>query len=195
MRPLRRLRSLYGNLSARSSSLKLELDVAQLATDLDPFNDDFWEDLQHLRVAYQQACWDDVSAAKQRAKVKWLSDGDANTRYFHQVVKEKRHTHHIHSICNSDGIYVYDDSVPCAFIDHFKSIIGTKHAPVSPSMPLTLFSNHLSLTDANYMIRPIQDEEIRKVLFSIGNNKAPGSDGFSSKFLRWLGMLWVTICY
>ncbi|KAJ9565118.1 hypothetical protein OSB04_001084 [Centaurea solstitialis] len=182
--PLRKLRASYGNLTEKTVVLKHELDTIQLAMDLDPSNETLREDLQHLRVAYQRACWNDMSASRQRAKVKWLSEGDSNTRYFHQVVKEKRHVHQIHSVCNSAGVFVYDMEVATAFIDHFKSIIGTVDSSVVPIMDEALFPARLSLADSNYMIRPILDDEIKDAIFQIGNDKAPGSDGFSSKFYK-----------
>ncbi|KAJ9541740.1 hypothetical protein OSB04_028246 [Centaurea solstitialis] len=182
--PIRRLRSLHGNLSEKSVVLKSELDTLQLAMDLDPNNGDLREDLEHVRLAYQQSCWNDMSAARQRAKVKWLSDGDSNTRYFHQVVKEKRHAKQIYSVCNSDGTFVYDGEVAEAFIEHFKLIIGTSDPMVDPTMPQEMFLKQLSLADALHMIRPIQDAEIKDAIFQIGNDKAPGSDGFSAKFFK-----------
>ncbi|KAJ9561591.1 hypothetical protein OSB04_006751 [Centaurea solstitialis] len=182
--PLRKLRSAYGNLSAMSASLKEELDIAQLAADLDPGNVELEVDVMHIRDAYQKSCWADFSATRQRAKVRWLSEGDANTRFFHKVLQERQHSKHLHSICNLDGVYVFDDHVPLAFIDHFISIIGTTDTSVIPSLPEDLFTRHLSIAQANHMIRRVQDDEIKDALFSIGNDKAPGSDGFSSKFFK-----------
>ncbi|KAJ9536546.1 hypothetical protein OSB04_un000298 [Centaurea solstitialis] len=182
--PFRKLRSSYGNLTETTQSLKHELDTVQLATDLYPSDMGLKEDLEHLRVAYQQACWNDMCAAKQRAKVKWLSQGDSNTKYFHQVVKEKRNSHHIHSVCNSEGVFVYDLDVATAFIDHFKMIIGSRDDTVNPHMPLDLFTRKLELGDSLHMIRAITDEEIKGALFQIGNDKAPGPDGFSAKFFK-----------
>ncbi|KAJ9536540.1 hypothetical protein OSB04_un000292, partial [Centaurea solstitialis] len=182
--PLRRLRSAYGNLSSRATSLKGELDVAQLAADFDPDNVDARENVKRIRADYQKACWVDISAARQRAKVKWLTEGDANTRYFHKAVEEKRHAQHIHAICRADGTYVYDDEVVNAFLDHFISIIGTEDPLVSPEMYLDMFTTRLVLGDALHMVRPIEDKEIRDAIFDIGNEKAPGSDGFSSKFYK-----------
>ncbi|KAJ9545694.1 hypothetical protein OSB04_025401 [Centaurea solstitialis] len=165
-------------------ALKHELDTVQLAMDLDPYNDALREDLEHYRLAYQQACWNNMSAARQRAKVKWLADGDANTKYFHQVVREKRHSHHIHSVSNSDGIFVYGKDVAIAFIDHFKQIIGTRDDSLDPNMPADLFVSKVSFVDAIHMIRPIVDSEIKDAMFQIGNDKAPGSDGFTSNFFK-----------
>ncbi|KAJ9535959.1 hypothetical protein OSB04_un000877 [Centaurea solstitialis] len=182
--PLRKLRSAYGSLSARTRDLKEDLDVAQLSADLDPGNNGLAQEVKRIREAYQKSCWVDLSASRQRAKVKWLAEGDANTRYFHRVIEERQHSRHIHSVCNAAGEYVFDDDVAMAFIDHFMSIIGTKDLQVIPEMSDSLFQNRLSMGNSIHMIRVVQDSEIRDALFSIGNDKAPGSDGFSSKFFK-----------
>ena len=76
-------------------SLKHELDVVQLAIVSDPFNPELREDLISFRLAYQQACNDAESEARQRAEVRWLSEGDSNTRYFHNVVHERCHSNNV----------------------------------------------------------------------------------------------------
>ncbi|KAJ9536466.1 hypothetical protein OSB04_un000347 [Centaurea solstitialis] len=182
--PFRKLRSTYGNLSSRSVSLKEELDVVQLTADLDPHNSELGKEVERVRDAYQKSCWADFAAARQRAKVKWLTEGDANTRYFHRVIEERRHVRHMHSVCNMEGVFVYDDDVPTAFIEHFVSIFGTRDESVIHDMDVTLFDTRLSIAESNHMIRQIQDLEIRDAMFGIGNDKAPGSDGFSSKFFK-----------
>ncbi|XP_024989206.1 uncharacterized protein LOC112523760 [Cynara cardunculus var. scolymus] len=67
---LRKLRNSYGNLGKRVSFLKTELDRIQLDVDMDPSNDELGLELGHIRIAYQNACWDEECAAKQRAKIK-----------------------------------------------------------------------------------------------------------------------------
>ncbi|KAJ9545220.1 hypothetical protein OSB04_024927 [Centaurea solstitialis] len=182
--PLRHLRNSYGDLAVRTSKVKHELDVIQLAVDLDPFNDALKEDLKALRVAYQQARKNEEVSASQRAKVKWLREGDSNTRFFHMVVKEKRYAQQVHSIRNSCGVYVYDDEVPLSFVENLKFLLGTRDDSLDPIMPSKWFLNPLCLSDALHMIRPISDSDIRNAMFSIGNEKAPGSDGFTAKFFK-----------
>ncbi|GKA84664.1 putative reverse transcriptase domain-containing protein [Tanacetum coccineum] len=46
-----------------------------------------------------------------------------------------------------------------------------------------------SKSKGNYMVHDVSDVEIKKALFDIDSNKAPGPDGFSSEFLRILGKL------
>ncbi|GKD54771.1 RNA-directed DNA polymerase, eukaryota, reverse transcriptase zinc-binding domain protein [Tanacetum coccineum] len=47
-----------------------------------------------------------------------------------------------------------------------------------------LFTTKLSPYEASQMIKPITDNEIKKVMFSTADNKAPGPDGFSAKFFK-----------
>ena len=178
-----RLRASYGNLSAKMHSLRHELGVVQLAMDLDPFNPELREDLISFRLAYQQACNDAESEARQRAKVRWLSEDDSNTHYFHNVVHERCHSNNLFSVSDVNGNMVYDDDVPLAFIDHLKSFMGSRDTNLEPNMPQDLYHSRLSLSDAIHMVRPITDDEIKYAMFQIGNNKALGSDGFSSFIL------------
>ncbi|KAJ9561655.1 hypothetical protein OSB04_006815 [Centaurea solstitialis] len=183
-KPLANLRNTYGDLSLRVKKAKNELDVIQLACDMDPCNMALRDDLMALRVAYTQARYDEETAALQRAKVKWLKEGDSNTRFFHSVISEKRHSQQIHSICNSTGSYVYDDDVPMAFLDYFKSIIGTTDHSIDPSVPDGLITNQISTAEAMFMVRPFSDNDVKEAMFGIGNEKAPGPDGFSAKFFK-----------
>ncbi|XP_024981682.1 uncharacterized protein LOC112518274 [Cynara cardunculus var. scolymus] len=162
--PLRKLRNSYGNLGQRVSFLKAELDRIQLEVDTDPSNDELGLELGHIRIAYQNACWVEEWAAKQRAKINWLNEGDMNTKFFHKVIKERNYYNSIHSVCSSGGEYFYGEDVPKVFVGHFKDFLGGTNVSSDPTMLDALFLRTLSLSDANY--------------------KAPGSDGFSSKFFK-----------
>ncbi|KAJ9536620.1 hypothetical protein OSB04_un000169 [Centaurea solstitialis] len=182
--PLRKLRGECGNFSKRVSTIKTELDEIQAACDNEPYNVELMEDLAHIQLAYQQARKDEEVYLAQRAKIKWLNEGDGNTRYFHNAVKERKGKNFIRSVCDLNGNYTYDNGVEAVFVDHFHSILGTEDRMACPDLQHDLFESKLSLSEALHMIRPIQDSEIKDAIFSIGNDKAPGSDGFSSKFFK-----------
>ncbi|KAJ9539129.1 hypothetical protein OSB04_031862 [Centaurea solstitialis] len=82
------------------------------------------------------------------------------------------------------GNFVIGDGVGSTFLNHFQSILGTRDLGVDANIPPDRFTTSLSLTQSLDIIRPISDEEIKNAIFSIGNDKAPGSDGFSSKFFK-----------
>nr|GEZ01831.1 hypothetical protein [Tanacetum cinerariifolium] len=113
---------------------------------VDSFNADLRKKEMECLIAYKDALKDEESMLKQRAKVDWLSEGDANTKLFHKTVKVKR----------------VDSMV---------------------DMP-SLFTKRLSRDEADYMVRPVSKDEIKGVVFSMNDDKAPGPDWFSSKFFK-----------
>ncbi|KAJ9542512.1 LOW QUALITY PROTEIN: hypothetical protein OSB04_029018 [Centaurea solstitialis] len=182
--PLRCLRNRFGDVSKRVTFLKTELDAVQLACDLDPSNNDLLEDLAHLFLAYERALIDENSYFRQRAKITWLKEGDTNTKFFHNAVKERRGRNVIRAIQDMEGNFVFDDDVSTVLVNHFQVFLGMKDPAVVADLSLDLFVNRLSLADSLEMIRPTTNEDIKHALFSIGNDKAPGSDGFSAKFFK-----------
>ncbi|KAJ9538795.1 hypothetical protein OSB04_031528 [Centaurea solstitialis] len=114
------------------------------------------------------------------------SYGDVSKRVKKLKVEldEKQGRRFIDSVCDRNGSVVMGDAVATTFLDHFQEILGTSDDLVVPVIPLGLFSAKLQLTEALDIIRPITDKEIRDSIFAIGNDKAPGSDGFTSKFFK-----------
>ncbi|GJX56156.1 hypothetical protein Tco_0286053 [Tanacetum coccineum] len=98
--------------------------------------------------AFKEALKDEELFLRQKSKIEWFSEGDCNSKYFHNVVKGR---------INRGRIF------------------GGRH--VLPfNNPDLLFTNKLSEGGAVYMIRDISDNEIKAALFDIDNNKAPGPD-------------------
>ncbi|GJQ97256.1 hypothetical protein Tco_0008395 [Tanacetum coccineum] len=87
-----------------------------------------------------------------KAKVEWLKLGDANTAYFHKVVKIQATRNHIDCVTTTNGVNVDGDQ--------------------------------LSSDVANHMIRDVSDQEIHEAMFVMGDNKAPGPDGYIAVFFK-----------
>jgi hypothetical protein len=62
--------------------------------------------------------------ARQRAKIAWLKEGDANIAFFHQHAAYRRQKNVIHSI-QVDGAVVSDHAAMAeATFEHFQSLLG-----------------------------------------------------------------------
>ncbi|GJU81457.1 putative reverse transcriptase domain-containing protein [Tanacetum coccineum] len=119
----------------------------------------------------------------QKAKVEWLKLGDANSAYFDKVVKGQASRNRIDCVTTSEGVCLDGDQVPLIFIDHYTSFLGQPGITTDLDM-YGLFSNKLSDEEALHMIRDISNQEVCDAMFSIGDNKAPGPDGYSSAFFK-----------
>nr|GEW78269.1 retrovirus-related Pol polyprotein from transposon TNT 1-94 [Tanacetum cinerariifolium] len=52
---------------------------------------------------YVVASNEELKLLHQKAKIKWLSEGDQNTTYFHGILKSRKHKGRIESICDKNG--------------------------------------------------------------------------------------------
>nr|GEW87147.1 RNA-directed DNA polymerase, eukaryota, reverse transcriptase zinc-binding domain protein [Tanacetum cinerariifolium] len=109
-------------------------------------NDDF---LEHYGQAHAE---DEIKLLHQKMKIKWLSEGDRNTAYFHKVLKARKHKCTMESICGEDGQRFQGNDVPEKFVKHFNKFLGVT-VLVSPLSPLGNTVNlKLSQVEAKNMI-------------------------------------------
>ncbi|GKC40975.1 hypothetical protein Tco_1053359 [Tanacetum coccineum] len=126
----------------------------------------------------------DATNVELRAKVTWLSVGDFNTKFFHNVMKEKRNRNRIENVEDLEGNFFSIKDVGEQFVKHFEKVLDRRVEVYHINDPSRLFNNKLSLLDADSMVRPISNEEIKDVVFSMEDDKASKPDGYSSKFFK-----------
>ncbi|KAJ9536716.1 hypothetical protein OSB04_un000101 [Centaurea solstitialis] len=182
--PLRVLRSSTGNVSARVKEKRSIVDHAQSRVDLNPRDLVQQDNLSFAVRHLQEALKVEDSYFRQRAKVRWIKEGDLNTSFFHNAVKERKNRSFIHSVTNSNGEEVHGAAVGKAFVEHFRSILGARDMEVKPDIPPDFFVNRLSIEDANFMTRPITKAEVKLAMWDIGDDRAPGSDGYTASFFK-----------
>ncbi|KAJ9567589.1 hypothetical protein OSB04_003555 [Centaurea solstitialis] len=123
-----------------------------------------------------------LSDLKQKAKFKWTLEGDDNTRFFHGLVNQKHKRARIHGI-NINGCWTScPDKIKEAAFSFFKSKFEEPH-PSRPAFNSSLFKK-LSSIQTSQLETPFGDQEVKKVVWSCGHNKAPGPDGFTFEFIR-----------
>ncbi|GKC31383.1 hypothetical protein Tco_1038677, partial [Tanacetum coccineum] len=133
---------------------------AQKAIDRDPSSPILREEHAHNLFAFKEAQPDEERFLKQKAKVLWLKAGDSNTAYFHKIVK-------------SFG----------AFVKHYNQFLGAEGV-TNPLDDHDLFIRVLENSKADCMVRDVTDDEIKSVMFSMGDDRAPCPDGFTDAFLK-----------
>ncbi|GKB60968.1 sodium/hydrogen exchanger 6 [Tanacetum coccineum] len=183
-KPFRKMKYAQGDLSANTLTFKEELCSIQSDMVRDPSNVLLRSKEIYALNAYKDAAKDDELFLKQRSKFTWLSKGDFNTKYFYNVMKERRNRSRIDNVEDGDGNFFSGTDVGDQFVKHFEKVLGRK-VEVNPiTEPDHLFVNKLSQAKADCMVRPVSGEEIKAALFGIADDKAPGPDGFSSKFFK-----------
>ncbi|GJS48187.1 RNA-directed DNA polymerase, eukaryota, reverse transcriptase zinc-binding domain protein [Tanacetum coccineum] len=160
------------------------LSEAQAKVEKNPFDKDLKINAVSLLNDYMEATNDELKLLHQKAKVKWLSEGDQNTTYFHGILKFRKHKGRIESICDEIGMRFEGDNVVNVFVEHFKKFIGSKHEVQPLESTEVDFDIVLNKEEANAMIGQVTDEEIKEAIFDIDCNKASGPNGYTSGFFK-----------
>ncbi|XP_048491600.1 uncharacterized protein LOC125492902 [Beta vulgaris subsp. vulgaris] len=122
---------------------------------------------------------------QQQAKLKWLKCGDENTKIFYQAIKARRRQNRIHAIHNEQGEWVENhDKVSKAFLEYYKNLFTGKEQRQVVLSPLLARGKSITEEHKRILMCPVDKEDVRRVMFSIPDDKAPGADGFNSCFYK-----------
>ncbi|CAN6579239.1 unnamed protein product [Malus baccata var. baccata] len=126
----------------------------------------------------------------QRSRVKWLRDGDANTKFFHHLTLQRRRRNTIVKLKDKDECWVERPDqvrhlVENYFVDIFSSVGSRNWGSLLDCIYPVVF-------DAMNMVlvTPVSDDEIKEAALEIGCLKAPGPDGFQWVFYQ---SFWETV--
>ena len=123
---------------------------------------------------------------RQKSRIRWLHEGDANTRFFHRAVIAHQAINLIKFLRAEDGLRVDNvDQIKGMLVTYYTHLLGTPSANVTPFSVdrirgLQSFCCDSSL--ATKLSAIPSSEEITQVFFAMPRNKAPGPDGFPVEF-------------
>ncbi|GKA81906.1 sodium/hydrogen exchanger 6 [Tanacetum coccineum] len=181
--PIRKLLHDQGNLHERVNRLRVELDEAQKAIDRNPSCSLLCDENAHYLLAFKEASLDEERFLRQKCKIEWLNARDSNTAYFHKIVKSKCVRNIIEIVWDSSNVLHEGNAVVSAFVSHYEQFLGLE-GTTTPLDDHGLFSRVLSDHNAEFMVKEVSDSEIKGTLFSMGDDKAPGPDGFTAAFFK-----------
>nr|GEX31622.1 hypothetical protein [Tanacetum cinerariifolium] len=182
-KPIRKMMYDKGNLQANVIRLRENLDRLQAALNNDPSNVSIHEEEAAAVVAFNEAILLEEKFLKQKAKITWLREGDANTAYFHKMVRIRVSRSRIGVITDINGGVFQNDDVAKAFINHYEVFLGQAGATTA-FVTNNLFSTRLDANEALDMVRVVSSQEVKSAMYSMGNDKLSGSDGFTAAFFK-----------
>nr|GEW68546.1 hypothetical protein [Tanacetum cinerariifolium] len=161
-KPLRKLLHSHGNLHDRVNKIRVELDAVQKALDQDPHNSTLREEEAVYLAAFIDATLDEERFLKQKAK-------------------------------NANNIEFTGSSVVDCFVEHYMTFLGVNEPygvgevvskNQSAFIPERRISDNILITQELMHNYHFTNEEVKRVMFDIGDDKSPGPDGYSSLFFK-----------
>ncbi|GKE13017.1 RNA-directed DNA polymerase, eukaryota, reverse transcriptase zinc-binding domain protein [Tanacetum coccineum] len=156
---LRKLNWQNGNLFDKVEEVRDELKNVQKQIEKDPHNKVLRSAEVKILKEYMTIMENEEKLLFQKSKIKWLSLGNRNNSFFHKTLKGRHQKNRIEKIQDVNG----------------KTFEGQ--------------DNRISDDEALFLVEDVSYREIKDALFDIGDNKAPGPDGYSSIFFKKRGKL------
>nr|XP_027068031.1 uncharacterized protein LOC113693644 [Coffea arabica] len=121
---------------------------------------------------------------RQKAGIKWLQVGDANTAYFHSCCRQRRNFNFVARIKDQAGTWLEDlQDIRQSAVDFVSALFASEqHGWQSPELPFSV--PQLAQAD-NDMLSALPDmAELKGVVFALDADSAPGPDGFGAGFYQ-----------
>ncbi|KAE8714290.1 hypothetical protein F3Y22_tig00110198pilonHSYRG00127 [Hibiscus syriacus] len=112
----------------------------------------------------------------QESRSKWIVQGDKNTKIFHASTMQRRRTNTITSLKTQDGIWCTDQQkLKDMAVDFYKQLYTSSGCNGTNYSTRDQFPRE-SMETMQSLCRPIEDEEIKGVIFEMNPLKAPGDN-------------------
>ncbi|KHN25500.1 Transposon TX1 putative 149 kDa protein, partial [Glycine soja] len=125
---------------------------------------------------------------RQKARVRWLKEGDNNSNYFHRLINHRRRQNAIQGLF-INGVWVHDpSSVKNAALHYFKSRFAEENTS-RPTLDGVQFPS-LPQREKESLVARFSEVEIKSAVWDCGGDKSPGPDGLNFNFIK---LFWETL--
>lgn len=138
---------------------------------------------QSLRMELQDILLQEEALWRQKSHVQWLQQGERNTRFFHLSTLNRRRKNMILQLKCLDGTWCTDPMTLKAMASVFYIDLYTV-TPCQPSDSAAWSFPSISHYDRSWLNLRVTEDEVKRALFQMGPDKAPGPDGFPPSFFQ-----------
>jgi len=171
----------------KASSTNSEKKIVDLQDQIDRAQEDeaiSAEDLLALKWKLCDAYREEEIFWRQKSRELWYKSGDNNTNFFHAITKQRRAKNKIIGLLNQDGLWIDNEvGIENLEVDYFKDLVTTSnpqdfHSAIRDVPVIISEEINKNLT------KDISPAEVKRALFSLNPDKAPGPDGMTSFFYQ-----------
>lgn len=121
---------------------------------------------------------------RQKSAIKWIKEGDANTAFFHSVVRHRRSQNWISRIRDHNGGWIEDpETIKSSAVSFFADLFGPGDACV-PLGPIAAHFPVIDKLDNDSLVAMSSLQEVKDVVFQLDTQSAAGPDGFGALFYQ-----------
>ncbi|KAL1219679.1 Secreted RxLR effector protein 78 [Cardamine amara subsp. amara] len=139
-------------------------------------------------ISWQALRLAEESFFRQRSRVKWMEEGDLNTRFFHLVMRVRNASNAVKYFLKQDGTRTTSlEEMHSLAVSHFTDFLTTIKGDYCCYLPQ--FLNHLCSTKCStlqqaILLAPFTADVVKSTLLKLPLNKTLGPDGLTAEFFR-----------
>ncbi|GAU46774.1 hypothetical protein TSUD_402850 [Trifolium subterraneum] len=170
------------NIPRRIDSLKVRLSDLDSKGEEASLSDEEVQELHGITLDIHSLSRLNASICRQQSRSRWLREGDANTKYFHSVLTNRRRGNTISSLqvngVTTRGVHPIRQAVFTHFADHFK--VNNVDRPRVEN----LHFRRLNPLECGSLIKAFSLEEVKAAVWDCDSYKSPGPDCINFGFIK-----------
>jgi hypothetical protein len=185
-RPLKELNKLhFSHISERVARAEAALENHQTVLHDDRDNLQLLEHDKQLRLTLMNLKSVEKMFFSQKLKCHFFKDSDRGSSFFHALMNQKNRRNYIPAIHCSDGTLTTSEAeMGEEFVRFYQQLLGSCKATLPLDIDVIQSGPCLHASSHESLLAPVSNDDIKNALFDIGNDKAPGPDGYSSFFFK-----------
>ena len=164
------------------SNLEVEIDREKNCRQFGLVNGCSWEMLAKMKDSLWELHRKEERSWRQKSRLKWLQEGDKNTKFFHLAASFRRSGNYIDKLIVQGNLIDNPGDIRIAITEYF-----VKHFNSSQVVRIKDWScniRSLNMSSSIQLERSFSENEVWNVINRSDGNKAPGPDGFNMHFFK-----------
>nr|XP_009792450.1 PREDICTED: uncharacterized protein LOC104239503 [Nicotiana sylvestris] len=176
-------RQQHGNIFQKVKKFEQKVKDAEI-TWAHTNNDIDRENLNELKAQYVRHLKVEQDVLKQKTQLQWFKEGDANSRYFHSLIRGRRRKLYIHKIKNEEGEWIQgDENIGKVACEYFHELFSDNDSIIREDL-LSIIPTMITNDDNDNLTKDQSMIELKEVVFSMNPSSAAGPDGMNGKFFE-----------
>ncbi|KAL6536656.1 hypothetical protein OROMI_026237 [Orobanche minor] len=172
----------FGNIFNKIDQAQYAVEVAEKDFDLDPStsNRSYLNKMNAnltLTLSMEEDFW------KQKANMKWMLEGERNSKFFHNLVKKKRQKIFLHCIHDNGCLITNHEDIHVSAVNYFSNCFG-EQMPILDEIDPNLVPKIITHEQNNMLCVTPTIDEIRSCVFDMEGDSVAGPDGFGIRFFQ-----------
>eukprot|EP00253_Pinus_taeda_P029510 PITA_29510 len=145
------------------------------------------EQEQHIHNQLKERRKQEEIYWKQKSRIRWLKEGERNTKFFHRTTVQRRMCNNIPFIQKPGGERVEQhEEIEKEFLNHFKQVHQEPEINRRPTIERIINNVPKLITEEHneFLLRPIQTQEVDIAMAQLKDGKAPDPEGFTTTFFH-----------